>query len=55
MNDFIYERLMIRAEQYLKDAEQAKKLGWVDCVKMKIQYAEFCVNLASQIRTGIEF
>ncbi len=53
-NDWIYERLMKRSEQYIKDATSAKKKGWNDCVKNKLSYAEFCLNLAEHIRLGIQ-
>lgn len=54
LNEWIYERLMKRAEQYVKDAEDSMKMGWKDCAISKVKSAEFCMTLANHIRLGIQ-
>ena len=54
LNEWARQRLLDRAEQYVKDAISAKKRGWTDCVKSKLEYAEFCVGLAEHIGWKIQ-
>ena len=59
-DDWICERLVKRAENYIKDAKnclelnKTTKLNWDDCAKDKLANADFCLILAKHIRTGIE-
>ena len=53
-NEWARERLIKRAEQYIEDAKQAKQMGWIDCAKSKLEYAEFCATLAEHIKLGVQ-
>jgi ribosomal protein S19E (S16A) len=47
--DKAYDKFIEMAEQYIRDAKEAQKLNWIDCVKTKLHYAELTLNLASYI------
>lgn len=60
LDNWICERLRIRAENYIKDAKgcvelnKTTDLNWDDCGNDKLSYARFCLNLAKHIEQGIQ-